>query len=342
MKTANRIGAYLIQGCLAVVLGIMGLWAFGAIIYSNLPAQWMRTACVILFLVIAIALFCRIKPFYKAVLAYGILWGIVLAWWLWIPASNDRNWESDMKKTAWAEFDGDKVTVHNIRNCHYRSTADFDVAYYDKTFDLDKLEGADFFLIYWGSPMIAHTIMSFCFEGGQYIDISIECRKEVGEGYSAITGFFRQFELMYVVADERDLIRLRTHFRKETVYLYRLNAKPQMVRQVLLDYLKSVNSLNEKPEWYNALTQNCTTTIRGHTAPYFHGKLSWKMIVNGYLDTLLYERKAVNTSMPFEKLKEISCINERALKAGDSLDYSDKIRAGLPNRQNQEKSDGPR
>jgi hypothetical protein len=342
MKTLNRIGAYLIRGCLAIVMGIMGLWAFGAITYSNLPAQWMRTVCAILFLVIAITIFCRIKPFYKAVLAYGILWCAVLVWWLWIPASNTRTWQPDVAVLPSAQIEGSKVTVRNIRNCDYRTTSDFTVSHYDKTFDLEKLEGADLFIIYWGSPLIAHTIMSFCFEGGDYLCVSIEIRREAGETYSAIKGFFKQYELIYIVADERDLIRLRTNFRKETVYLYRLNAKPQMVRKVLLDYLKSVNSLNENPEWYNALTQNCTTSIRGHTAPYAHGKMSWKMIVNGYLDTLLYERRAVDTSMPFEQFKELSCINDRAMKAGDSLDYSDKIRTGLPGRQSQEKSDVPR
>ena len=137
--------------------------------------------------------------------------------------------------------------------------------------------------------------------------------------------------MIYIVADERDLIRLRTNFRKETVYLYRLTASPALVREVLLDYLKSVNKLNDHPEWYNALTQNCTTAIRGHAAPYTHNKMSWKIIANGYLDTLLYERKAVDTNMPFEQLKALSQISEKALKAGNSNDFSKIIRAGLPN-----------
>jgi hypothetical protein len=128
------------------------------------------------------------------------------------------------------------------------------------------------------------------------------------------------------------LIRLRTNFRKETVYLYRLTAKPELVREVLLDYFKSVNQLNQQPEWYNALTQNCTTAIRGHTAPYAHGKISWKFIANGYLDTLLYQRKAIDTSLPFEQIKTISRINERALKADNGSDFSVVIREDLPNR----------
>jgi hypothetical protein len=328
----KRLLTWLGKGISLIIAAIITLWAVGAIYYSNLPWQFLRTAGAILFPVVAIAVFVIIRPFRKAVVLFLAAFGVVLVWWLLIPPSNDRHWTADNEKTAWAEFNGDKVTVHNIRNCHYRSTTDYDVEYYDKTFDLSKLEGADFFLVYWGSPMIAHTIMSFCFQDDQYLDVSIETRKEKGEDYSAITGFFKQFELIYIVGDERDLIGLRTNFRKETVYLYRLNASPELVRQVLLDYLNCINGLHERPEWYNALTQNCTTSIRGHTAPYAHGKFSWKMIVNGYLDTLLYERKAVDTGMPFEQLKEISRVNDKAMQAGESPDFSRLIREGLPPR----------
>jgi hypothetical protein len=129
----------------------------------------------------------------------------------------------------------------------------------------------------------------------------------------------------------RSIHRLRTNFRKETVYLYRLTAPPVIVREVLLDYLKSVNRLNERPEWYNALTENCTTAIRGHATPYTHGKMSWKILANGYLDTLLYERKAIDTDMPFEQIKQISRINDKAVPAGDSSAFSTVIRNGLPN-----------
>src|SRR5204863_2170724 len=159
---------------------------------------------------------------------------------------------------------GDRLAIRNIRNCHYRSESDFDVRHYDKTFDLQKLRTADLFLIYWGSPSIAHTMVSFGFDGGDYVCISIETRKEVGESYSAIRGFFRQYELTYVIADERDLVRLRTNFRGEQVYLYHLVTDASVARLVFLDYLREVNSLKQRPEWYNAATSNCTTNIRGH------------------------------------------------------------------------------
>ena len=302
-----------------------------AIYYSNLPWYFLRIAVAIIFPMACVGVFLGIRPLRKAVLIFLAVFAVILIWWLLIPPSNNRNWQPDVAILPSAQIDGDMITIRNIRNCDYRKGTDYTVSYYDKTFDLSKLQGADLFICFWGSPRIAHTIMSFCFEGDKYLCISIETRKEVGEEYSAVKGFFKQYELTYIVADERDLIRLRTNFRKETVYLYRLTTKPTLVREVLLDYLKSVNQLNVHPEWYNALTENCTTAIRGHAAPYTHGKMSWKVLLNGYLDTLLYERKAIDTNMPFEQIKQISRINDKALNAGNSDDFSMIIRRDLPN-----------
>jgi hypothetical protein len=249
-----------------------------------------------------------------------------------MPPSNGRNWQPDVAVVPWAEIQGNKVTIHNIRNCDYRSETDYTVRHYDKTFDLTGLKSVDLSLVYWGSPYIAHTMFSFGFEGDDFVCISIETRKEVGEAYSTIKGFFRQYELTYVVADERDLIGLRTNYRVgEDVYLYRLNASSDLIRKVFLDYLREVNSLKERPEWYNALTGNCTTSIRGHTAPYNpDARIDWRIIVNGFLDEMLYERKTVDTSLPFKELKKRSLINERAKGLEKSPDFSRLIRVGLP------------
>jgi hypothetical protein len=327
----KKIVRWSLKGGLALLMVIVTAWAMTAIFYSNLPTLFLRKLFMVLYAVISILALAKIRPFRKAIMVFWLLFGIVWVWWMLIPPSNDRNWQPDLAVLPSATIESDKITVHNIRYCDYRSTTDFTVSHYDKTFDLSKLEGVDLFLCYWGPKAIAHTIMSFVFEGDQTLAISIETRKEIGEDYSAIQGFFKQFELLYVVADERDLIRLRTNFRGEDVYLYRLNAKPEMVRSVLLDYLGTINGLTQKPEWYNALTQNCTTAIRGHTKPYAHGRFSWKLIANGYLDTLLYERKTIDTSLPFEELKSRSRINEKSQNAGTGPDYSARIREGLPN-----------
>jgi hypothetical protein len=255
----------------------------------------------------------------------------VLVWWLCLPPSNSRNWQPDVALLPWADIRGTRVTIHNIRNCDYRSETDYTVRHYDRTFDLAGLKSLDLSLVHWGSPYIAHTMLSFGFEGGGFVCFSVETRKEVGEGYSTIKGFFRQYELTYVVADERDLIGLRTNYRGEQVYLYRLNYSADLVRRVFLDYLKKVNSLKERPEWYNALTDNCTTSIRVQTAPYNpDARLDWRIIVNGFMDEMLYERRAVDTSLPFPELKKRSLINERAKGLDKSADFSQLIRAGLP------------
>jgi hypothetical protein len=176
-------------------------------------------------------------------------------------------------------------------------------------------------------------MVSFGFDDGSFVCISIETRKEKGEAYSTLKGFFRQYEQFYVVADERDLIRLRTNYRQgETVYLYRIqNVSMALVGQVFMDYISYINRLTESPEWYNALTGNCTTEIRGHTRPNPDRiTWDWRILANGYIDELMYEKKMVDTSIPFTALKKQSIINQNAMAADQDPDFSKKIRQNLP------------
>lgn len=265
-----------------------------------------------------------------------VLFALVLAaWWLLIPPSNDRNWQPDVAVLPWAEIQEDRVTVHNIRNVDYRTETDYTVRHYDCSFDLRELRTLDLFLVYWGSPSIAHTMLSFGFENAGFLCFSIETRKEVGEEYSAIKGFFKQFELTYVVADERDVVRLRTNYRiGEDVYLYRLKAPMAFARKVLLDYLREVNSLRERPEWYRAMLTNCTTSILRHTTPFNpEARFDWRLIANGYLDEMLYERGQIDRTLPFAEFKQRSLINLRAQGADQASDFSRLIRAGLPGKE---------
>ena len=237
-----------------------------------------------------------------------------------------------MAVLPYAHIDGDRVTVHNIRNCDYRSETDYTARYYDQIFDVSKLDSIDLYLVNWGIPYISHTMISFGFQGKKHLCISIETRKEKGEDYSTIKGFFRQYELMYVVADERDLVRLRTNYRKdEMVYLYRLNGKKMVFRKIFLDYMRYINRLKNRPEWYNALTGNCTTQIRGHTKPYTgKTKWDWRILLNGQLDEMAYENGLLNQSLPLETLRQKSIINQRAKGLDQHPDFSILIRRGLP------------
>ncbi|MCU0841841.1 MAG: DUF4105 domain-containing protein [Thiobacillaceae bacterium] len=190
---------------------------------------------------------------------------MLLAWWSGIEPSNERDWQPEVARLAHAEIRGDLVTVRNIRNFDYRSETDFTPAWYDRTFDLNKLESVDLVAVYWMGPAIAHTILSFGFAGGDHLAISIETRKEKGEGYSTIKGFFKQYELYYVVADERDVIRVRSNYRKdppEDVYVYRVHGNIDNGRRLFLEYMRRINALKATPEFYNTATSRPTCTSR--------------------------------------------------------------------------------
>ena len=327
----RRLLKFLLRGLRFLVLAGLALWSILAVYYSNLPAAWLRTLAAAVYALLLGAILWRVRPWRLARWVGLGLFALVILWFLFTPPSNNRDWQPDVAVLPYADINGDQVNLHNIRNCDYRTETDYTVQYYDKTFDLAKLRSVDLFLVYWGSPMIAHTMMSFGFEGGDYLCVSIETRKEKGENYSALKGFFRQYELTYVVGDERDLVRLRANFRGEQVYLYRLNTDLAVARLVLLDYLTEVNHLKQRPEWYNALSSNCTTNIRGHTKPYVKGaRFDWRIVLNGRIDELAYERKTLNQSLPFRELKSRSLINNRARAADRDAAFSTLIREGLP------------
>ncbi|HEY2462629.1 MAG TPA: DUF4105 domain-containing protein [Steroidobacteraceae bacterium] len=214
-----------------------------------------------------------------------------------------------------------------MRDFEYRSETDYDQRWEARTYDLGAIRGFDLFLSYWGPTRIAHTIASWDFADGRHLAISIETRKEKGESYSALRGFFRQYELHYVVADERDVIGLRAGFRGEQVYLYRIRIPVSQARALLIDYLDQVNRIAGHPQWYNALTQNCTTAIRWHGQNVGDsGPWDWRLLLNGSLDQLLYERGQIDTSLPFADLRARSNITERAAAAAGSAFFSARIR----------------
>lgn len=312
------------------VLLVMAGWASLAIYYANLPDS-IKAAAGLLFGLGSLLVLIWVHPWRRAVAVFIAGFAIVLIWWLNIPPSNNGDWQPDVAVLPYATINGDSVTMHNIRNCDYQTETDYTVRHYDKTFNLADLKSLDLFLIYWGSPNIAHTMISFGFGGNDYVCFSVETRKQKGQAYSAIKGFFKQYKLIYVVADERDVVRLRTNHRHEDVYLYRLKVKPEKAKQVFLDYLGEVNRLKETPEWYNALTSNCTTNIREHTAPYNpHAKLDWRILINGYVDEFIYEQGFLYQELPFSKLRSLSHINDRAMAADQDPCFSERIRTDLP------------
>lgn len=319
-----------LPGILLLLIGIIG-WGILAIYYSYLPEVY-RLGLAALYCVACLAVLIFIKPKKKAVLLVLVFFGIVLAGWFSMEPSNDRDWQADVALLPYADIDGDKITVHNIRNCDYRTETDYTVQHYDRTFDLSKLTSVDLYLVDWGLNYIVHTMLSFGFEDGSFLCISIETRKEKGEDYSTIKGFFRQYEIFYVVSDERDVVRLRTNYRKDEItYLYRLSGSSLDVgRKVFTDYLRYINRLKDEPEWYNALTGNCTTQIRGHTQPFTGNQWDWRSLANGYIDEMVYENGNLFQGLPLAELKKRSIINPKAQSADSDPDFSLRIREGLP------------
>jgi hypothetical protein len=328
IRRAARIVATLILFVIiaaAVGWAAMALWIDGP--HSRVLAGMLAGALVLA----SIALAALVRPLFRGLVVALMPAVLVALWWTAIPPSNTRDWTPDVARTARATFDGSRVTIENVRNFNYRSEDDYDQRWETRTYDLDQVTGVDLFMSFWGPTEIAHTIVSWEFAGGQHLAISIETRKEKGESYSALRGFFRQYELYYVVADERDLIGLRTNYRGEQVYLYRIHLPAAQARALLVDYLAEVNQLADHPQWYNALTQNCTTTIRGHVQNIgASGRLDWRMLANGHLDQLLYERGQIDTDLPVDELRARSNITEKAKAAGKSPDFSARIRQDLP------------
>ncbi|MFY9941047.1 MAG: DUF4105 domain-containing protein [Desulfobacterales bacterium] len=260
-----------------------------------------------------------------------LAFAVVLGWWLVLPPSNDREWQVDVARLPTATLEGSLLRARNLRNFDYDSETDFTERWETRTYDLDTLVGFDMFVSFWGPTLYGHTIASWEFADGSHLAVSIETRKEKGEAYSALLGFFRQYELYYVVGDERDLIGLRTNHRGEQVQLYRIGGAMNNGKDLLLDYAREINALAEQPRWYNALTHNCTTSIWHHTKAVGSGPaLDWRLIVNGFLVDLAYERGTVNTDIPLDELKRQSDITARALSAADREDFSGIIRERLP------------
>ncbi len=246
-----------------------------------------------------------------------------------VGPSNQRDWQPNLAVLPVAEFDGDRVTVRNIRNTLYLSEDDYVVRHYDKTFDLQKIVSLDFVVVPFETiPSLAHTMLSFGFQDGDFVAISAEARLEKNERYSATQGALGQFELMYVVGDERDLIGLRSLHRKSDVYVYRTTATPEQVRTVFVDMLQRANQLAEQPELYHTLTNNCTTNIVQHIERLFPGRILWdpRIFLPGYADRLAYEQGLLAADVSFEATQRRAYVNERVARFAESPSFSDLIR----------------
>ena len=314
--------------CQLLLLG----WGTLAIYYSNLPWPRARLALAVVFLAFGIwTLWLTRWRWRFAAFAVGYL--ALLAWWATIRPSLDRHWRPEVAVLPRATIDGDRVRITGFRNFEYRTRDDFTPHYEEREFLLSHLTSMDFFLSYWAKGPVGHTFVSFNFDNAPPLCISIETRPEVGQGFDPIASLFKQFELIYVVGDERDLVRVRTNYRHEDVFLYHMRISPEHARRLLLVYLERINELADHAEFYHLLTNNCTINIiRYANRAGRVGGLDFRHVLNGFIDRYLYLTGTIDSSLPFAELRQRSWINDAAQAADQDANFSKCIRDPLPPR----------
>ena len=332
----RRIGAVIALVVAGLAIVVATGWGAGVLFYLGPGSGGVRRVLAWSFAALGLlALGSLVVRRVRRWAAIGFVAGFALVLFTWGSAtpSNDRDWQPEVAVLPFATFEGDRVTVHHIRNFDYRTETDFTPAYDTRTFDLRRLDRVDLFAVYWMGPAIAHLFVSFGF-GDEHLAISIEARKDRTKPYATVPGFFRQYELVYIVADERDVIRVRTNYRKsppEEVYLFRIVGPLENGRRLFLDYMREINALREHPRFYNTLTTNCTTMILAHAAvnpgsmPY-----SWKVLLSGYAPEYAYNQGRLDRSVSFAELKRRGHVNALAQAADHASDFSRRIRTGLP------------
>jgi Domain of unknown function (DUF4105) len=307
-------------------LGLTTLWAVSALFFD------FSTTSAVLFLAWVLAVLAVTRINRKGFFVWIASLLAVMLWWFSLKPSADRPWQPDVSRLASAEIHGTRATLSNVRNFDYQSEKSFTPRWETRTVDIDTIRGVDLFVSYWGSPWIAHAIVSFALTDGTYLSMSIEARKSIGQEYSAIRGFYRQYQIIYMAAEERDIVRVRTNFRGEDVYLYRTLTTPADAQVLFRQYLAWINGALAQPQWYNALTNNCVSQVIAYLARNKVGGISiwdWRTVLNGPGDRMLYDLGDLAGGLPFPELKQRALINEAAKQASPN-DFSTAIRHNRP------------
>ena len=326
------VARYALRAALRVGQFLFALWATLAIYYSNLPWPPVRLALAAAFAAFSVwALWMTRRQWAR--LAFAILLLAVIAWEASIPPSRDRVWRPDVAVMPRAFVDGDRVHLTGVRDFSYRSVDDFTVRHIERDVNIAHLTSMDFFISYWlpENGPVAHTFVSFNFDNAAPLAISIEARPEQGEGYSPIASMFKQFELIYIVAEERDVVGVRVTHRPEAVFRYPVHADPDGVRRLFLVYIQRINELADDPEWYSLLKSNCTLNIvrYGRAAGWTSG-FDLRHYLNGWVDRYLYGRGLLGTALPFRDLRARARVQEHLQPGEDAAEFSRRIRRPPP------------
>jgi hypothetical protein len=326
LRIASRVLVTLIVG-IAATWGVFALW------YQLPSGHALKTLGVTLWVASSITVLVALwgRRIAQGLLGFSAVFAILLVWWHQLPPSNDYIWADDVAQMTSGIVEGQHVTLHNVRNFDWRSDSDYTPRWETRHYDLDKLRSVDMIVSYWSGPAIAHMLVSFGFDNADYVVFSVEIRRRMGEDFSEIGGFFKEFELSIVAADERDVIRVRTNVRGEDDYLYRIQMPVSAIRSLFLAYIDQANSLVHAPRFYNTVTANCAT-LAYHMMKRIVGYLPWNysLLLTGYLPEYVYRIGGLTSGYSFEELRARGRITERARAADSSASFSTDIRRGIP------------
>lgn len=321
---------WLLAALWILVRVLIVVWASLAIYFSSVPWPSARIGLAAAFLLFG-AWALGWSRSGRARLIFSILFLAVVGWFLSIAPSHDREWRREVAVMPRAVVDGDRVRLFGVRNFEYRSRDDFTERFEEREVSLDHLVALDFYVSFWMPGPVGHTFVSFVFDDAPPVAISIETRPEVGESFDPLASLFKQFELIYVVGDERDIVGSRTNYRDEEVYLYRVQAPPDAVRRLFLIYLERINQLADQAEFYHLLSNSCTINIvRYANAAGRVGRWEIRHLLNGLIDGYLYATGRLDPRYPFEELRRRGHVNDAARAAGDAANFSALIREGVP------------
>lgn len=325
----RRAGKFL----LGTLLAGLHVWALMALYFWFMGPSVPALVICAVYLAMVGGCFRLAKSRGQGALVSLVIFVAVVAWWSRREPIPDLLYPPETAEAARTETDLNQLTVSGIRQFHYQTVDKFDERWTTRTYDLEKLKYVDLYFVHWGIPGVAHIITSFVFEGEPPLAVSIELRREKDEPHTLLRGFFKQYEVHYVWSDERDVIQLRSNFRREEVYLHRTSLTPAQAKKMLLSMAARTNWLEEHPEFYNTLTDSCVNAIsqhlmaaKGRSLPFFQQPLS----PGGY-EKLGYDQGwLLHVKPTFEEDRETSHVNARAQQGADDSDFSIRIRSHLP------------
>jgi hypothetical protein len=316
-----------------LVVGSSAIWGAFALWYQAPGGQALKTLCVLCWVALSLGILLALWQGRTTlgVLTFALAFAALLIWWQRIAPSNDRIWADDVAQMTTGTVDGNRVTLFNVRNFDWRSDTDYTQRWETRSYDLDQLSSVDMIMSYWTGPAIAHMLVSFGFQDGAHVVFSVEIRREKHESFSEIGGFFKEFELSIIAADERDVIRVRTNVRGEDDYLYRILMPAPAMRSLFLAYISEANALVKAPRFYNTITVNCTTLVY-HMMKRIVGRLplDYRLLFSGYLPEYVYRVGGLDQRYSLSDLRALGRITDRAKNADHSDSFSVDIRQGIP------------